>query len=380
MTGVEIGASRPAAASDWLAKSVIPADRKLSGIHGLRAVAALMVIFFHTCWIPRLTMPDWLWVVGNRFGLGVHLFFLLSAFSLAHSARVTSESLGAYALKRFFRIAPLFYVMLVVYQVWFGVQPVGDNVINLLFAFNLVPGMSSGIVWASWTIGVEMIFYALLPLLLAMTPGRLPALALVIGGCAVSIFARIVLEETPGLAPAFVHEAFVVNFGMFCLGLLAHRAYAGSSNLPRDGLIAALTFGVLAILLGGALLRHVFPGRADLILWSIAFGVATLWQAARPSYLMRNAFMQFVGERSYSVYLLHPLVIHALQGAYAEIYGAVARPGISFLLCAALTAVIVILLADITYRLVEVPGIELGRRLIRARKARQQRGNDAGLS
>jgi peptidoglycan/LPS O-acetylase OafA/YrhL len=379
MTGAEIGTSPPAAAG-WLAKSVIPAERKLAGIHGLRAVAALMVVFFHTCWIPQLKMPDWLWVVGNRFGLGVHLFFLLSAFSLAHSARVTGESLGTYWLKRFFRIAPLFYVMLIVYQAWFGAEPLGENVMSLLFAFNLVPSMSSGIVWASWTIGVEMIFYALLPLLLAMAPGRVPALALAVAGCAISVFGRIALEGASGLPPAFVHQAFVVNFGIFCLGLLAYRVYAGSSNLPRDRLIAALTFGALAILLAGPLLKQVFPGRADLVLWSFAFGVATVWQAARPSYLMRNAFMQFVGERSYSVYLLHPLAIFSLKGVYAEIYAAVERPGISFLLCAFLTVAIVLVLADITYRLVEVPGIELGRRVIRARKARQHRGADAGLS
>jgi peptidoglycan/LPS O-acetylase OafA/YrhL len=53
-------------------------------------------------------VPNWLWLVPNRFGLGVHLFFLLSAFSLAHSTAITPESLKAYWIKRFFRIAPLF--------------------------------------------------------------------------------------------------------------------------------------------------------------------------------------------------------------------------------------------------------------------------------
>jgi len=90
----ELGRASPVPATrEWLARSVIPADRKLAGVHGLRAIAALMIVIFHTYGIPKLEMPGWLWLVSNRFGLGVHLFFLLSAFSLAHSARMSTGGL-----------------------------------------------------------------------------------------------------------------------------------------------------------------------------------------------------------------------------------------------------------------------------------------------
>ena len=36
---------------------------------------------------------------------------------------------------------------------------------SVLFIFNFIPGSETGIVWASWTIGVEMVFYAIFPLL-----------------------------------------------------------------------------------------------------------------------------------------------------------------------------------------------------------------------
>lgn len=374
MTGRPATSSVPTPARDWFSGSVIPPARKLPGIHGLRAVAALMIVFFHTCWIAKLDLPDWLWIVANRFGLGVHLFFLLSAFSLAHSAAITGESLRAYCIKRFFRIAPLFYAMLVFYQVWFGHKPVGENILSLLFAFNLVPGLSQGIVWASWTIGVEMVFYAVLPALLALAPTRLSAAALAAGAVAVSVAGRMVLETAAGLPATFAHEAFVSNLGVFCLGLFAYRIYADTPDRPRVALASAIAFLAAAVVLLGPLLAVVLPGRSDLLLWVAAFGLATVWQAARPSWLMCSGFMQFVGERSYSVYLLHPFVIFSMQKQYAQIYRAVDAPGISFLLCAFLTTVVVLALADVTYRLIEVPGIRLGRRINQATGGTGEKG------
>jgi len=38
---------------------------------------------------------------------------------------------------------------------------------SVLFVFNFFPGSEQGIVWASWTIGVEMVFYTVFPLLFA---------------------------------------------------------------------------------------------------------------------------------------------------------------------------------------------------------------------
>ena len=68
------------------------------------------------------------------------------------------------------RIAPLFYFWLVlsilrdaIFKGAAGSHSAGEIGANALFLFNLYEPFQFGIVWASWTIGVEMLFYAVFP-------------------------------------------------------------------------------------------------------------------------------------------------------------------------------------------------------------------------
>ena len=110
----------------------------------------------------------------NYLGAGVHLFFVLSAFSLMYS---TSRAVGRdswiedYLIKRYFRIAPLFYVMMLFFLVfnyfYWKVKPELSVILfNITFLYNFLPDHVASIVWAGWTLGVEMLFYAAFPLLI----------------------------------------------------------------------------------------------------------------------------------------------------------------------------------------------------------------------
>ena len=160
---------------------LIQADRKLEGIHGLRGLAALSIVLFHFVYIARIPAPRWLAFTTTHFNLGVLLFFSLSALSLYHSSKFAPASFGAYLVKRFFRIAPLFYLMLG-YMLWWGGVP-DSNVllINLTFSFNLFPGQHQSLVWAGWSVSVEMLFYLLLPAILRFAPRPAPVLMLLLG-------------------------------------------------------------------------------------------------------------------------------------------------------------------------------------------------------
>ncbi len=65
------------------------ADRTLPGLYGLRATAALMIVFFHLA--PNVRVPGAFSIIKTHFGLGVPLFFVLSGFSLMYS---TSRYVG----------------------------------------------------------------------------------------------------------------------------------------------------------------------------------------------------------------------------------------------------------------------------------------------
>jgi peptidoglycan/LPS O-acetylase OafA/YrhL len=86
-----------------------------------------------------------------------------------------------------------------------------------------------------------------------------------------------------------------------------------------------------------------------------------LWQAIAPSRVLGSGPIQWLGDRSYSIYLLHPIVIELSKPLYAVLK--VALPlsaGEFYWLCLLVTFFILFSLAEITYRLIEVPGMFLG--------------------
>lgn len=110
--------------------------------------------------------------------MGVTMFFVVSAFSLCYMMprhKREARPLVSFYLRRFFRIAPLFYFMIATtlfYHAQFMGVPLDywaakseALVASVFFVFNFLPGQQLGVVWASWTIGVEMPFYLLFPLL-----------------------------------------------------------------------------------------------------------------------------------------------------------------------------------------------------------------------
>lgn len=84
--------------------SIIPQQRLLPGILGLRGIAALAVVLFHLVHLASLKLPEPFSFIAVDFGKGVHLFFVLSAFSLMHSTEHTmhrTQWVSEYFVKRF---------------------------------------------------------------------------------------------------------------------------------------------------------------------------------------------------------------------------------------------------------------------------------------
>jgi peptidoglycan/LPS O-acetylase OafA/YrhL len=206
-------------------------DIFLPGIHSLRALAAGSIVVFHLA-VLQITPPTELAFIGNYFAFGVPLFFVLSGFSLAHS---TSHKVGAefwievYFLKRFYRIAPLFYAVLTFTLIFFYFRGVAikpeEVILNLSFLYNLVPGKHESLVFAGWTIGVEMLFYLAFPLILILTRRFTVLLVFISIIICVSIASRVLLEQVPGLPAGYPNLAVVSNLHYFCIGILSFRIF-----------------------------------------------------------------------------------------------------------------------------------------------------------
>lgn len=153
-------------------------------LDGLRFFAFLAVFFCHTS-IPAaagrsvvnqsMGLARWLVSLDRLGSLGVSLFFCLSAFLItrllmleeAHTGRV---SVGAFYLRRILRIWPVYYLSLVLLQLWHTPfnQPMGTGTLMgfAFFAGNWVMahlGALHNCVMILWSISVEEQFYLVWP-------------------------------------------------------------------------------------------------------------------------------------------------------------------------------------------------------------------------
>ena len=157
---------------------IIPDARLLQGILGLRGIAASAVVLFHLSILADIRVPTGFYFIERDFGAGPFLFFVLSAFSLMYSTEHTMHRpdwAREYLVKRFFRIAPLFYSVLALMVALMVRHAIMSNsalpavstvFLNITFLFGFFPELEVSLVQAGWTIGVEMIFYVLFPVLL----------------------------------------------------------------------------------------------------------------------------------------------------------------------------------------------------------------------
>jgi exopolysaccharide production protein ExoZ len=347
---------------------LIQSDRKLDGLHGVRGIAALSVALFHVQSIPSLAMTSWQATLIGPLYLSVHLFFVLSAFSLYHSSLYAPASYGAYLVKRFFRIAPLYYAM-IAFVVWRkGFPGWGELVSNLTFTFNLIPGLEASMVWAGWSVGVEMLFYLLLPALLAFIDGWVAYSFLFLVAAVVSAVVWHVTAGAPGLREYYAYYSVAGNLPSLFAGLLAYSLFKVLDRRRRQAWANATFASLFGILLATALLDPLgLQWRAPgfyFAFWGLPFGGLCLWQALYPSRFTKSRPMQWIADRSFSIYLLHAVVIEAVRRAY-EYLQYRGMPGGGWLYAACLVSGLLLLLAvvQLSYRLVELPGIATGRRI-----------------
>lgn len=358
------------------------ATHRLDGIESLRAYAAIAVIMFHLVLSGGATPPDVISFVGTHFGMGVPLFFAVSGFGLAfgYMSKLNSrDDIKQYYRRRFARIAPLFYAALVfqLFYLWLGYgitfSPL-DVILNATFVFNLTPFMVDGIVPASWTIGVEMIFYAILPALLLACTNLLRSVAFLVLSMAIAAQFSIDMIHAGEFVPAFVHHNFVKNFPFFLSGIACFHAYfllhrAFPNHRRQAGyIVLAASFGLIGLLYNH-ITFYMYLNSLNLrplwdVLWGIPFGLLCIGVALHPTRLLSNPGTRFVGKISFSVYIIHANILYKLGevGFYRWIYQ-------SLPVWAAYTAsllaslAIILAISTVTFRFIEQPGMKWGRKV-----------------
>jgi peptidoglycan/LPS O-acetylase OafA/YrhL len=350
---------------------LVPQTRTLSHIpwlDGLRATAALMVLFYH--FIGNHGEPNWLVKLATPGETGVALFFVLSGFLITRILLFSRESphyFRTFYIRRILRIFPLYFGFLVIF--FFVLPLILGNPIppfnrqiwswfyleNLPMTFN---GLQTSGPQHFWTLAVEEHFYLAWPLLVYLLPGKrfIGALA---GTIIISIMFRLLLLSH-GWQPFFFTPARVdaLGFGAFLAFLLADQSAQHTRWIPffRFLLISGL------ILLPPSFFLP-FCNRSA---WVQEFKVfmIPLWYMALIGFCIVDPLATFIvklfsipalrwlGSISYGLYVFHPVCFQLIEHFVATK---------NLLLTAVLCFSSTVAVAFLSYRFFESPILSLKR-------------------
>lgn len=323
---------------------------------------------------------------NNLFFLfGVQLFFLLSAFSIFYGYfnRLNDrEGIKKYLLRRFLRIAPLFYFLIASEAVLSCFGGTGHSfneyLINITFIFNFFPGQHQSIVGAGWPIGVLFIFYLLVPVLIAFVRKISIALTLLVGVLFVSSYYYKYMNSLLGDSNLFGYMSIITQLPFFMMGIvlfLVMRKILLNEKILEKRLTKIIGLGlvVFAISLASTL---IWVNPLFLILfqtpyiiaafctWGLVFSCLIAGFILYPCKIYVNKVTKFIGDRSYSIYLIHPIVLSILMPIYQAIYGWINDWTLAFFISVLITLPPVLGFASLLYEFIEKPAFKYGERLL----------------
>lgn len=318
----------------------------------------------------QFSLPSAIKAVTGSGQRGVALFFIVSAFTLFLSHDNRRDELSStrnFFIRRFFRLAPMLYVAMVLTYVLlrrFMGGPVAIGA-NALFVGGFHPLWINAGTIGGWSVADEAMFYACLPFLFYRIRSLSTAIWWLVVGMVVSIlFTRSFIHLMPQYREVFAFSAFTNQFPIFMMGIVGYfickelmQRVDGRKELSIALLVLAATF-----------YKSLLPFHYSTIYQESLIGLLVLLALALHAWaILVNEVTRFLGRISYSLYLLHFFPCIWLQVALAGL-----SPVTRLLLCFCGTMAVTVPAAYVTWRWVEEPGIRAGRRLIDHMEAKKR--------
>ncbi|WP_152083741.1 acyltransferase family protein [Enterobacter oligotrophicus] len=302
--------------------------------------------------------------LGNGW-IGVGIFFILSGYCMGMSTArdltngVTIFKSLRYLMKRFLRIAPAYYFSMLVWFVfinYFSIIKKPTDLIDIIthsiFIHNLIPETIYTINGVYWSIGVEMQFYVLLPVIIALAT-TLSKRVILLALCVVTTIATYYSDLS------HAYKIGLANYlTLFVLGWMFYE-YRHQIHyfLKKNNLgLACLLIAVTMMFYKGN--SYSNSEKIFELIVSVFFGLSMINFAvdgkfAKTSYI--NELVALVGRASFSIYL------------YNYIFYAV-KPVQYNLIAGLVLLITVIAFGILMYQIVEVQTEKIRKRIF-SRKA-----------
>jgi peptidoglycan/LPS O-acetylase OafA/YrhL len=321
---------------------------RLGALDGLRGIAIALVLWFHVwqvTWL-RADVPFTAGRLNLNFipepgFLGVDLFFFISGFCLfmpyadARLRGIAAPTLADFIYRRALKIVPS-YVFAIFAMTALGLAHFGsfgeaarEIVLHLLFIHVWFPGSYGSINGVLWSLGVEVQFYVIFPVLawcaLRAPVATFAAMALVANayrfGVRDAYDATHLINQLPGALDLF---------GAGMLAAYAHRTLALRAPLLANRRTLWTLVSLAGILLCYVICKGAFDARLlpnwpfrwlavgrpliSLALPLVTLGALFAWPAWQRVFV--NPVLVFLSLISYNLYLWHSAVAHVLLDAH----------------------------------------------------------------
>lgn len=368
-------------------------EYKYAYIDALRGVAILMVILVHTAQqIPML--GGLIKTAADYCQMGVQLFFVISSYTLCLSFERRSPEryrIISFYIRRFFRIAPLYYTGIAVYFGIFVVRQLYKNgdyltidpynfsniFANILFVHAFIPSANNTIVPGGWSIATEMLFYLIFPAIFLLGKkisdlGCYKLFWLVLVAVIFNCMVQFYFFKISGVAienNSFMYFSLLNQIPVFCVGIVLYFIHAKYDRLavssgPVASIIGFVSLSILALVLWMSEINEFF-----LIIPTIAaVSFAFLFNLFKKYYRF-NGLLRKVGSVSFSMYVFHFIFVRYLA-VFLILYLEKYLPA-ELLLVVAFVAVafVTYFVALLTEKNIESKGIWVGATIVKTLQA-----------
>lgn len=328
-------------------------SQRIKTIDGLRGVCILLVLLFHYTYVypVRLGQVEAPWYQVPWGGVGVSIFFVVSGMVIMKS--LESSTPWSFAVSRFARLYPAYFVSLTITTAslhfwgdWYRDVSIAQfwanaTMMQYYLGFRNIDGVY-------WSLRVEIAFYVVSALMFFGLKGKrfwhtLAAFAL-IAFWGNFLILRMELPAAVQIIPKLFLFEFIHYFiiGIVCFKLLFDRRHESNSVWLRNILLILAAISFADLLINKPLYKTCAVSLAVSVL-----SIATWRPRNLVIRLMNSGPLQYLGNKSYSLYLLHQVIGYLLLQILQ-------RSGVDLPLAILCTVCVVFLLTEIVHRSIEV--------------------------
>lgn len=366
---------------------------KYHWVDAMRGYAILLVILIHSS--QTFYIGSFLKKIADSGYLGVQLFFIMSSFTLYNSygKRIDFEVENIkrnFFIRRYFRIAPYYYcatIIYLIYRILIKSESLQTN--NLIANFTFTNGIylpaNNGIPPGGWSVGIEMLFYLMIPVLYKYINSLKKALlffvltlafSVIINQLFIKAISNFIISLWSDVNDGVFYFWLPFQLPFFILGIALYfinKEMIFSFKIGQFFLLGsiALFFGINS--LNFTVKFQDFVIRKEYII-GFVFVFFAIGTYTTNSKIIINDLIRKIGVVSFSLYLNHFLILYIigyLNGGftkflkvYLNIPEILMKNDFIFLVSYFFVIYFAYQISKITYKYIEIPGINLGNRII----------------